>query len=373
MCGETITWLVPHCLTQLLPSDVDYRVMLTFLEFDEVRTPPSSHPSSSPDPQPPQALLRFVNFRLYHSLGLPYPPPLDGALTAQGAPSVFATASSVGAAQPDSGNDDHQGDDDDAALAGAMEEGGGGHSRADDEGARGHLFRGLVFFLSREVNIEALSFVIRACGGRCGWDGQSSPLTEGDGAITHHVVDRPSLPASTRALVDAQSARDGAGGRVFVQPQWVFDSVNFGIACPAQPYAVGAALPPHLSPFVQPTADGGYAPDFLDTVRVSLVCAARCAHLLTLRTSHPPRLRTGRQLRADSAPSCVRVAALTRRRVVRGRRLQAAPGRPLPMPSSWPPSSAAGRSAPPLLLPMVTCLVVPPRRRATATPPRLRS
>ena len=37
MCGETITWLVPHCLTQLLPSDVDYRVMLTFLEFDEVR------------------------------------------------------------------------------------------------------------------------------------------------------------------------------------------------------------------------------------------------------------------------------------------------------------------------------------------------
>jgi hypothetical protein len=204
---------------------------------------------------------------LYHSLGLPYPPPLDGALTAQGAPAVFAAAASVGASQPDGGMDDHQGDDDDVALAGAMEEGGGAHSRADDEGARGHLFRGLVFFLSREVNIEALSFMIRACGGRCGWDGQGSPLAEGDSAITHHVVDRPSVPAPTRALVDAHAARDGAGGRVFVQPQWVFDSVNFGIACPPQPYAVGAALPPHLSPFVQPTADGGYAPDFLDTVR----------------------------------------------------------------------------------------------------------
>ena len=35
MCGETVTWLVPHAITQLLPSDVDYRVMLTFLEFDE--------------------------------------------------------------------------------------------------------------------------------------------------------------------------------------------------------------------------------------------------------------------------------------------------------------------------------------------------
>ena len=51
VCGETITWLVPHCLTQLLPSDVDYRVMLTFLEFDEVRTPPSSHPTIPPPPR----------------------------------------------------------------------------------------------------------------------------------------------------------------------------------------------------------------------------------------------------------------------------------------------------------------------------------
>ena len=35
--GVTITWLVPWQFSQALPSDVDYRVMLTFLELHEVR------------------------------------------------------------------------------------------------------------------------------------------------------------------------------------------------------------------------------------------------------------------------------------------------------------------------------------------------
>jgi hypothetical protein len=37
VCGEVVTWLVPHALSQVLPADVDYRVMLTFLEFYEAR------------------------------------------------------------------------------------------------------------------------------------------------------------------------------------------------------------------------------------------------------------------------------------------------------------------------------------------------
>lgn len=36
--GQKITWIVPHALSQVLPEDVDYRVMLTFLEFYEVST-----------------------------------------------------------------------------------------------------------------------------------------------------------------------------------------------------------------------------------------------------------------------------------------------------------------------------------------------
>ena len=46
--GQAITWLVPHQLAQVLPNDVDYRVMLTFLELYAT-------------------MLRFVHFRLYHS------------------------------------------------------------------------------------------------------------------------------------------------------------------------------------------------------------------------------------------------------------------------------------------------------------------
>ena len=42
----------------MLPRDVDYRVMLTFLEFY-------------------QTLLQFVNFKLYHMLGVRYPPVVD--------------------------------------------------------------------------------------------------------------------------------------------------------------------------------------------------------------------------------------------------------------------------------------------------------
>jgi hypothetical protein len=46
---------------QVLPGDVDYRVMLTFLDFYH-------------------CLLQFALFRLYHSLGLRYPPQVDPRL-----------------------------------------------------------------------------------------------------------------------------------------------------------------------------------------------------------------------------------------------------------------------------------------------------
>lgn len=43
---------------QVLPPDVDYRVMITFVEFY-------------------QTLLQFVNFKLYHTIGSSYPPVVD--------------------------------------------------------------------------------------------------------------------------------------------------------------------------------------------------------------------------------------------------------------------------------------------------------
>ena len=53
--GQQVTWLVPHQLAQVLPRDVDYRVMLTFLEFYSV-------------------MLQFVLYKLYSAAGARYPP-----------------------------------------------------------------------------------------------------------------------------------------------------------------------------------------------------------------------------------------------------------------------------------------------------------
>ncbi|TFJ83891.1 hypothetical protein NSK_004988 [Nannochloropsis salina CCMP1776] len=58
---QPVTWIVPHAFTQVTPPDVDFRIMLTFLEFYET-------------------LLKFTLFKLYHRLDVAYPPAFDGRL-----------------------------------------------------------------------------------------------------------------------------------------------------------------------------------------------------------------------------------------------------------------------------------------------------
>jgi hypothetical protein len=78
--GVEINWLAPHAFTQNLPTDVDYRVMLTFLEFYET-------------------LLKFVNYKLYHNLGLKYPPKLNPNKDKKGSNLMALTLSPFEAAQ----------------------------------------------------------------------------------------------------------------------------------------------------------------------------------------------------------------------------------------------------------------------------------
>lgn len=66
----------------------------------------------------------------------------------------------------------------------------GGALRVQDDDEAGiceRLFKGLVFFLGREVPREQLLFVIRAFGGVVAWQGEGSPLEESDERITHQV------------------------------------------------------------------------------------------------------------------------------------------------------------------------------------------
>ena len=47
--------------------------------------------------------------------------------------------------------------------------------------------------------------------------------------------------------------------RYYVQPQWIFDCVNYRKLLPVEDYFSGKELPPHLSPFVQ-EKEGDYIP-----------------------------------------------------------------------------------------------------------------
>ncbi|CAM6103012.1 unnamed protein product [Calypogeia fissa] len=201
--GQEITWLCPHVVSQILPNDVDYRVMLTFVEFYET-------------------LVGFVNFKLYHSLGLAYPPIVSPS-SEQAAGSLEELIEIVVTAGNDVGQDD-----------------------AETVQCR-DLFKGLKFFLAREVPRESLLFVIRCFGGAVSWDGEGSPLEETDESITHQIVDRPNI--------GHQSVT-----REYVQPQWVYDSLNARVLLPVDAYLYGKIPPPHLSPFVDNEAEG-YIPD----------------------------------------------------------------------------------------------------------------
>ncbi|KAL7986710.1 hypothetical protein Chor_012993 [Crotalus horridus] len=170
------------------PTDVDYRVMATFTEFYTT-------------------LLGFVNFRLYQSLNLHYPPKET-----------------------------------------AEEEEARRKEETDLEKQK-KLFEGLQFFLNREVPREPLAFVIRCFGGKVSWDksvciGATYEVT--DPCVTHQIVDRPN--------VEQQVV-----GRYYLQPQWVFDSVNAKMCLPVADYFPGVMLPPHLSPFVS-EKEGDYIP-----------------------------------------------------------------------------------------------------------------
>lgn len=283
--GQKITWLTPHALQQVLTDDVDFNVMLSFLEFYET-------------------LLGFVNFKLYHSINVNYPPILDPRLEALAvelyALCRYMSAGSrrmIGNSQTDEVMEDkdekskaeevieeekvvknkasskadesefrlaqlqHQlPTNEPGALMNLVEESTADDADDDDTKDCKGLFKNLKFYLSREVPRESLLFIIPAFGGTVSWEGEGAPFKEIDEDITHQIVDRP-----TQSHVFLS--------RDYVQPQWVFDCVNARIILPTEGYLVGRVPPPHLSPFVDNDAEG-YMPEYAETIK-RLQAAAR--------------------------------------------------------------------------------------------------
>ncbi|XP_046389984.1 pescadillo homolog [Ischnura elegans] len=240
--GQTVTWIVPHHFSfqPHQKHEVDFTVMSTFVEF-------YVH------------LLGFVNFRLYHSLNLYYPPkyfelPVEDAAKTLVDEEVYVSErvaalntplskSQVVTEEEEAQVDDFVMSEDPSKVDSA---------RQEMEAVKNlkSLFNGLKFFINREVPREPLTFVLRCFGGEVSWDktlfvGATFPET--DETITHQIVDRPA--------VDKQFL-----SRYYVQPQWVFDSINARRLLPVEKYLLGCVLPPHLSPFVDTTQSEQYIP-----------------------------------------------------------------------------------------------------------------
>ncbi|XP_043836234.1 pescadillo homolog [Dromiciops gliroides] len=237
--GQPIVWITPYAFSHNHPTDVDYRVMATFTEFYTT-------------------LLGFVNFHLYQTLNLQYPPKLEGPKDqndgdyAMDSESCLEKLSALSASlarvvvpvtEEDMEMDEFPADGENTEQEESL--------RKEREAQEKHkkLFEGLKFFLSREVPREALAFIIRSFGGEVSWDKSlciGATYDEKEPSITHQIVDRPTQPTPVI-------------GRCYVQPQWVFDSVNARLRLPVEDYFPGVLLPPHLSPFVT-EKEGDYMP-----------------------------------------------------------------------------------------------------------------
>ena len=239
--GQDILWLAPYKFVQRVTGDVDFRIMGTFVEFYTT-------------------LLGFVNFRLYTTIGLIYPPRFDSLSDEKGGElsAIALEASGIEEAQKSqsvqqlvvdgeaNSKVDHKilNDDVQKQIAAieehpnaeqhiAQEQGQHGASDQDVSDAvdafeitgddadvlpqpqassneAGSLFAPFTFFLSRETPRQPLEFILRAFGcKRIGWDAVlgdgAFTNNETDPIITHQIVDRPpvaSLPEEPQVSGD---------------------------------------------------------------------------------------------------------------------------------------------------------------------------
>jgi len=275
--GELVTWIVPFKYTHRVSRNIDYKVMLSFLEFYEV-------------------LVSFVNFKLFHSLGLTYPPVYDQTKVSSGEYlSALNTISSIENqtnGQPSiveevkkkidiemektkdfelkkktkerakslnkalKGVDEKSSDDEEKEIGNeeneALDDFGDEQTKQLflDQKIYTGLYKDCVFWISREVPKDSLEFIIKSFGGKAGWDGEGSPIkSEEDESITHQIVDRGTVP------------KNKIISRDYVQPQYVYDCINAKTLLPTDKYMSGEKLPPHLSPFVDYDKEG-YIPDY---------------------------------------------------------------------------------------------------------------
>jgi pescadillo protein len=199
--------------------------MITFLEFYET-------------------LLKFVNYKLFSSLDLIYPPQINSELEKTMDSFSYSTMiANNKEGNIESGiNEEKYKIDKEFAEDETMKQ-----IKNKYNNQHATLFDGLVFFCNREVPRYSLEFVILAFGGIVIWD--SDAINIEDDRITHVITDRDPKFLKMKK------------NREYIQPQWVYDTINNQVLLPVAEYAPGKILPPHLSPFTDSKTEGGYKPE----------------------------------------------------------------------------------------------------------------
>lgn len=274
--GQEVRWLVPFKFPSNIPSDIDFRIMLTFLEFYST-------------------LLHFTLFKLYSDSDLVYPPPIDSEkLRGVGGLSSYVLKTKdqgVGSLLPAEKKEETQVSSSEpgaqlsaqeiknAIAADAKED-----NQADEpvenvetveldtfesttktagdllsqpskfSSPTSTLFSKFTFFVGREVALDIMELCVLSAGG----------VVVSEIALDELKINLPAVYAKldlstiTHQIVDRPKVVNKVAGRTYVQPQWIFDSINKSELLPVGQYAPGETLPPHLSPW----GDGGnYNPE----------------------------------------------------------------------------------------------------------------
>ena len=161
--------------------------------------------------------MKFINYKLYSTLGFVYPPDCQDENTAASFMN-YAFRKPLNAAE----NDDEKYKIDEEFEDKILE-----------NKNKTLLFSGLHFYLSSEVPRDSLEFVVLAMGGTVTFD--FDPKNQ---AITHVITDRE------KPNVQVVPSKE------YVQPQWVYDSINFKKLLNVKDYWFDVQqLPAHISPF----------------------------------------------------------------------------------------------------------------------------
>jgi pescadillo protein len=170
--GHRVLWLEPYRLSQTLPYNVDYKVMMTFLEFYIT-------------------MLKFTMFKLYRNLNLVYPPHM----TPSDQPFSYADMQNQAAQSAEDQLSEKYQVSEEFKQEEIVQKILGQNKNTEKK----LLLEGLTFFISNEVFREPFEFIILSLGGKVLFHEDNFESAEyKNKSITHVLTERQTKELANR-------------------------------------------------------------------------------------------------------------------------------------------------------------------------------